>query len=206
MTKTTIALALSLTMAVSASADDFKLLFVNSGTINIGGKERKVGDVVPDKATINWSSDKQAIKVQNVSNKSMKIISAMQQKQVGSKSIFDFMTKTGHLSTRGDGLMGVEGLEEYLRNTFYLLDFEKVESMLETTDKAYFQVEFSVKGKSFTKKLKGDAKSFTLDAETFSVAGAEGIEIPVKISYCDEEGTEVITDKMKVVVLAKSVK
>ena len=206
MTKTTIAIAFSLAMAGSVCADDFKLLFVNSGTINIGGKDRTVGEVVADNAAINWSSDKQAIKVQNVSNKNIKVISAVQQKKLGFKSIFDFMTKTGHLSTRGDGLMGVEGLEEYLSNTFYLLDEEKVESMLETTGSAYFQVEFTVNGKSYTKKLKGDAKSFTLDAATFNVAGAEGKEIPVKISYCDEEGAEVITDKMKVVVLAKSVK
>lgn len=206
MTKTTIVIALSLTMAVSAFADDFKLLFVNTGTVNIGGKDCKAGEVVSDKAVIAWSSDKQAIKVQNVSDKKIKVLAAMQQKQLGVKNIFDFLTKTGHLSTRGDGLMGIEGLEEYLSNTFYLIDSEKVESMLETTDKAYFQVEFSVKGKSYTKKLKGDAKSFTLDTETFNVAGAEGLEISVKISYCDEEGTEVITDKMKVVVLAKSVK
>ena len=130
----------------------------------------------------------------------------MQQKKEGLKSIFDFMTKTGHLSTRGDGLMGIEGLEEYLSKTFYLLDEEKVESMLETTGSSYFQVEFSVSGKSYTKKLKGDAKSFILDADSFNVAGSEGKEIPVKISYKDAEGSEVITDKMKVVVLAKSVK
>ena len=206
MTKTTLAFAFTLTLAASAFADDFKLLFVNSGTVNIGGKDCKVGDVIADKAVINWSSDKQAIKVQNTSNKSIKVISAVQQKKEGFKSIFDFMTKTGHLSTRGDGLMGIEGLEEYLSNTFYLIDEEKVESMLETTGSSYFQVEFSVNGKSYTKKLKGDAKSFTLDAATFNVAGAEGKEIPVKISYNDEDGSEVITDKMKVVVLAKSVK
>lgn len=206
MAKTTLALAITLALSASAFADDFKLLFVNSGTVNIGGKDCKVGDVIADKAIINWSSDKQAIKVQNTSNKSIKVLSAVQQKKEGFKSIFDFMTKTGHLSTRGDGLMGIEGLEEYLSDTFYLLDEEKVESMLETTDKAYFQVEFSVKGKSYTKKLKGDAKSFTLDAETFNVVGAEGAEIPVKISYCDEDGTEVVTDKMKVVVLAQNIK
>ena len=78
--------------------------------------------------------------------------------------------------------------------------------MLETTGSSYFQVEFSVSGKSYTKKLKGDAKYFILDADSFNVAGSEGNEIPVKISYKDAEGSEVITDKMKVIVLAKSVK
>ncbi len=206
MNKTTIALALSLALAGSALADDFKLLFINSGTVNIGGKDHKVGDIVADNAAITWANDKQAIKVQNVSNKSIKVISAVQQKKLGFKSIFEFMNKTGHLSTRGDGLMGIEGLEEYLANTFYLIDEEKVESMLETTASSYFQVDFSVDGKNYTKKLKGDAKSFTLDAATFNVKGADGVEIPVKISYCDEEGTEVITDKMKVVVLSSSAK
>lgn len=196
----------ALAIVSSVYADDFKLLFVNSGSINIGGKDLKVGDVVSDKASISWANDKQAIKVQNLNDKSIKVISAMQQKKLGFVNIFDYVTKTKKLSTRGDGLMGIEGLEEYLSNTFYLVDEEKVESMLETTGSSYFQVEFSVNGKSYTKKLKGDEKSFTLDAATFNVAGAEGQEIPVKISYIEEDGSETITDKMKVVVLANSVK
>ncbi len=206
MTKKMFAFAFTLILVASAFADSYKLLAINSGTININGKDCKVGDIFADDAEINWSSDMQAIQVQNTTNKRIMTIAAMQQKKTETKSIFDIITKTGILSTRGDGLMTIEGLEEYLSKTFYLLDEERVESMLETTKKSYFQVEFSVKGKSYKKKLKGDKKSFTLDATTFKVPGAEGMEIPVKISYIGEKGSDVVTDKMKVVVLPKNIK
>lgn len=194
----------SFVAAVSfAFADDFKILFINSGSLNVGGKDRNVGDIIDDRSNIVWKSDRQAVKVQNVKDKTIKVLSSLQQKKLGYKNIFEFVSRTKRLSTRGDGLMDMDGLEEYLNNTFYLLDFEVVESMLETSANSYFQVEFTVDGKHYSKKLKGDAKSFTLEASVFDVNGARNKEVPVKVVYHDENGDELITDRMFVVVLEK---
>ena len=59
---------LAICFSVSATAQDFKVLFVNTGTVRIGGKDLSAGDVFNQSETIQWSDDKQAIKALSLSD------------------------------------------------------------------------------------------------------------------------------------------
>jgi len=196
-------LAVASMITISAIADNYKIVFINTPSIEIGGKQLKVGDVFSDADAVSWTTDKQAMKVQNVNTKTLKVYASQQFSKVGAKSLFDFMEKSGHLSTRGDGLMDLDGLTEYLSDTFYLVDAERVESMIETTKEVYFQAVFSVNDKQFKEKLAGGEDYFILDPSVFVKAGAGSAELPVIINYIDNKAgeTEQITDKMKIVIV-----
>ena len=56
-------LLLLLCVTTTAVAEDFKILFVNTGTIRIGGKDLERGDVFSDSDKIAWTDAKQAVKV-----------------------------------------------------------------------------------------------------------------------------------------------
>lgn len=45
-------------ISCAAVSGPVKILFLNTPTINIGGKSLKVGDTFDDAATINWQSAK----------------------------------------------------------------------------------------------------------------------------------------------------
>ena len=185
-----------------------KILFLNTPTINIGGKKLKVGDTFDDAAMIKWQSAKQAMKVQNLTTKKQQLIAARQAQ--GTKSLKDFFSKTNHLSTRGDGLMGVEGLEEYLNNTFYLLDSITIKSMLETNESSYFIATFLIENKQKKVKLSGNSESFTIDKTILNGIEAANMpdEIHVNIYYHDDGETEdeLISDKMIVVPISNNIK
>lgn len=195
-------------ISCAAVSGPVKILFLNTPTINIGGKNLKVGDTFDDAATINWQSAKQAMKVQNLTTKKQQIIAARQAQ--GSKSLKDFFSKTNHLSTRGDGLMGIEGLEEYLNNTFYLLDPITIKSMLETNESSYFIATFQIGNEQKKVKLSGNSESFTIDRTIFN--GIEEASLPDEIHvsiYYHEDGEaedELISDKMIIVPISSNLK
>lgn len=192
----------------AAFGEPVKILFLNTPSINIGGKNLKVGDSFDDAATINWQSAKQAMKVQNVKSKKQQLVAARQAQ--GTKSLKDFFSKTNHLSTRGDGLMGIEGLEEYLNNTFYLLDPITIKSMLETNGKSYFIATFQIGSEQKKVKLSGDSESFTIDKTILD--GIEETRLPDEINvsiYYHEDGEtedELISDKMVIVPISNNIK
>lgn len=191
----------------AAISGPVKILFLNTPTINIGGKNLKVGDTFDDAATIKWQSAKQAMKVQNLTTKKQQVIAARQAQ--GSQSLKDFFSKTNHLSTRGDGLMGIEGLEEYLNNTFYLLDPITIKSMLETTESSYFKASFQVGSEQKSVKLSGDSESFTIDDTIFNGVDRSSLPEEVHVSiYYHEDGEaedELISDKMILVPIEANI-
>ncbi len=195
-------------MSCAAVGEPVKILFLNTPTINIGGKNLKVGDTFDDAATINWQSSKQAMKVQNLTTKKQQIIAARQAQKA--KSLKDFFSKTNHLSTRGDGLMGIEGLEEYLNNTFYLLDPITIKSMLETNENSYFIATLHIGDMQQKVKLSGNSESFTIDKTILD--GIEETNLPDEIHvsiYYHEDGEaedELISDKMIIVPISSNIK
>ena len=79
----------------------YKVLFVNSGTVKIGDRTAKTGMVFDEEERITWSSDRQALKVQNLSNNRLMVIAAKSFQKKESKSLADYLGRVKHLSTRG---------------------------------------------------------------------------------------------------------
>ena len=94
---------LAICISASAAAQDFKILFVNTGTVKIGGKELSAGDVFNQTDNIQWSNDKQAIKALSLSDNKQYIFVSEDFKERKLKSAKDYLVKTNRLSTRGSG-------------------------------------------------------------------------------------------------------
>ena len=75
-------------LAMSVNAGKLKILFVNTKTINIGGKTLKRGSVFDEKDVIAWSSPNQAIKVEVLATKKVMVMTAKKMKK--EKTIADF--------------------------------------------------------------------------------------------------------------------
>ena len=113
-------LLLTILISVSASAQDFKILFLNTETIRIGGKNLKKGDYFNQSDKIQWSNDEQAMRVLSLSDKKQFILVSNDFKERELKSAKDFMVKTHHLSTRGIGSLST--VARKLGETIYVID------------------------------------------------------------------------------------
>lgn len=90
---------LFLLFSVSAWAEDFKILFLNTENIKIGAKFKKAGDVFSDGEKIHWKDERQAMKVVSLVSKKQYIFVSEAFKQQKTKSVKDYLVKNNRLST-----------------------------------------------------------------------------------------------------------
>ena len=153
-------------LAMSVDAGKLKILFVNTKTINIGGKTLKRGSVFDEKDVIAWSSPNQAIKVEVLATKKVMVMTAKKIKK--EKTIADYYLKSNKLSTRGsnysdDVLYEDEKFDTALNDTCYLWDSINYVSWLPTDDDNYFYLKYKIQGCEYVKKLNGNNFQLQLD-------------------------------------------
>ena len=153
-------------LAMSVDAGKLKILFVNTKTINIGGKTLKRGSVFDEKDVIAWSSPNQAIKVEVLATKKVMVMTAKKIKK--EKTIADYYLKSDKLSTRGsnysdDVLYEDEKFDTALNDTCYLWDSINYVSWLPTDDDNYFYLKYKIQGCEYVKKLNGNNFQLQLD-------------------------------------------
>lgn len=68
-----ILLTLLLFIATSAYADDYKILYLSTETIEIGGRKLRKGDTFNDKATIKWTLASQSMRIKRIKGNGVKI-------------------------------------------------------------------------------------------------------------------------------------
>lgn len=102
-----------------AKAEDYRILFINSSTINIGGKELKKGDVFSDKEIINWKSKDMAIKVMNLKSHKVLVLSAQEKTASENKCLADYLMQNMRLSSR-DLAEDLCDSEEYLLDSLLI--------------------------------------------------------------------------------------
>lgn len=171
---------------MTANADNYKILFANTKTVNIGGKTLAVGDTFDDQQKISWSNNSQAIKVQNVTTKKVKVLTAAQMKSSG--SIMDFYTKTNHLSTRGSD--DYDQLDNMLDDDLYILDEVRAKSWLKVDDSNYFILKFVSKGKEKSLRLAVEDDFVVFKRKDLASKGSKtGIQ-DASLWYHSENGSE----------------
>lgn len=153
-------------LAMSVDAGKLKILFVNTKTINIGGKTLKRGSVFDEKDVIAWSSPNQAIKIEVLATKKVMVMTAKKIKK--EKTIADYYLKNNKLSTRGsnysdDVLYEDEKFDTALNDTCYLWDSINYVSWLPTDDDNYFYLKYKIQGCEYVKKLNGNNFQLQLD-------------------------------------------
>lgn len=122
-----------------AKAEDYRILFINSSTINIGGKELKNGDVFSDKEIINWKSKDMAIKVVNLKSHKVLVLSAQEKTASENKCLADYLMQNMRLSSR-------DLAEDLCDSEEYLLDSLLIQKA-DNADVSHYVMEYRMFGK-----------------------------------------------------------
>ena len=190
-------LMLSLCISLSATAQDFKILFVNTGTIRVGGKELKAGDVFNQDETIQWTEPKQAMKVQSLTDKQRYIFVSEDFSDHKMKSAKDYLVKSNRLSTRGSGSLSSVGRK--MSDTIYVMDEEMIPIDYVPDESEYF---FVTNG----------AGRFVLDFQDKHLlispeiwADNEPVEVDLFYHYADGE-EECVKEAIQIIPLPKELK
>lgn len=98
-------LILSFLLAQFCFAQDdeiMRIINLNTPTINIGGKNLKVGDQFSCKSTINWSNSNQVMECKGLTTRRLYVFSCQQFKSKGVvNTVKDYLLRLGQASTRG---------------------------------------------------------------------------------------------------------
>ena len=103
---------------------DYKILLLNTKTIQIGGKALSVGDCFNQSDPIKWADEKQAMKVLSLADNKQYIFTAAVFNKNKTKSIKDYWVHSNRLSTRGSG--SLSSVARKLGDTIYAIDTTRV--------------------------------------------------------------------------------
>ena len=114
-------LAFLLTTVFAVRADRYRIIYANSDKIRIGDRIAKKGMEFDDKEPIVWTSDDQALRVFNLSNKRVGEITAKESRTKKSQSLSSVISRSEQLSTRewGTAVVVVDTVR-YLLDTLLL--------------------------------------------------------------------------------------
>ena len=193
-----------LTLLVTATiwADDYKILKMNTPSIKIGKRICKSGDVFSDQDKILWSADKQAIKVQNLKTKEIRLFVGNDFFTKKSTSIKDYYVKTNHLSTRGN-MMTLDEFAEQLPDTLYLWDDITMELPFAPEDSSFFFIAYKDKNGSDRKSMLETADdSITVSRQSF---GPEEDRDEIAVSFNFHYGLygedSVLKDTVRIIMI-----
>ena len=172
-------LILSLCISLSATAQDFKILFVNTGTIRIGGKELKAGDVFNHDEIIHWTEPKQAMEVLSLADMKQYMLVSEDFKDRKMKSAKDYLVKSNRLSTRGSG--SLSSVTRQVGETIYVMDSTRVPISYVPDKSEYFFLLFGEK----RHKLAYSEGNLFFDADIFN--SGETLTADLFFHYADGE-------------------
>lgn len=189
---------LSLTVA---NARTFEIKVINTPTINIGGKNLKVGNTFDEKAPIVWSSDHQAMKVVSDDN-NVYVLSNKLLSKHKAKSFADYITSVKSATVRNDGEnfpVTVDDHRAILENDFVLLDTISVRVGWRTNESSYFEATTTNLGdQNFSFIISSQDNVLTISRDSFPMLSSDFSEIILSIKYVEKEYGETtpITDSM----------
>ena len=121
--KTIMILLIMLLTTTPLWSQRFMVLYANSSNITIGGKRVQKNMIFDYGEKIVWSSDKQALKVKNLSSGLIRVIPAKDFELNKSVSLYDYLHKRKHLSTRDINSRAFD-----VDTAYYLLDTLKIDA------------------------------------------------------------------------------
>ena len=193
---------LALLVTATIWADDYKILKMNTPSIKIGKRTCKSGDVFSDQDKILWSADKQAIKVQNLKTKEIRLFVGNDFLTKKSTSIKDYYVKTNHLSTRGN-MMTLDEFAEQLPDTLYLWEDITMELPFAPEDSSFFFIAYKDKNGSDRKSMLETADdSITVSRQSF---GSEEDRDEIAVSFNFHDGLygedSVLKDTVRIIMI-----
>ena len=205
MKKAISVLVIILVAALTLCADNFKILFLTTPSITIGGKTCKVGDTFAGDAAISWTAPRQAMKVLNTTTKKQSLVVA--EKFSGSKSadMNSYFVQSKQLSTRQGELINTMELGIVLGESHYMLDSIAVKTSLPVDANHFFFASYDYNGETINKMLTCKDGELVFDRKLYTIDGKaiEPFDLPLSVWYMDRgTGTRtLVTDKMLILPL-----
>ena len=188
------------------NAKTFEIKILNTPTINIGGKNLKIGDKFDDKAQIAWSSDKQAMKVLSDDNK-IYVLSNKLLNKYKAKTFADYITSVKSATVRNDGKnfpITVADHRAIFESDFVLLDSISIIVGWRTNDSSYFEATTTNLGdKNFSFIIPSKGNVLTISNDVFTQLPADTTYVILSIDYIEKEYGETtpITDSTKIEIV-----
>lgn len=194
--------------AISAvlKAERYKIIAMNTPSVEIGEKEFVKGDTISDIHDINWKAPREAIKVLNLATRKQELVVSENYTRYKSNSLGDYLSKTKHLSTRNGKMGNVVEIGAHLSDTFYLDDSITIETDMPTDKLRYFFISYDYGGEEINKRIPCADGDFTVSDDIFMIDGKaiRPFETTLSVYYADEEkGTvTLVSDKMHIVTFS----
>lgn len=199
-------LLVAMVMPALIWAEDYKILYLTTPSISIGGKTCKVGDSFRDDSDISWESPRQAMKVVSKSDGKQHLIVSGQFAKARAKSLKSYLVASKDLSTRRGELINTMELGLALTDTFYLLDEIEILTPIETDGTTkFFYATYDYNGEKINKKLAKDGQELIFGHDLFSIDGktVDPFDVTLEVWYVDTEKNcrTLITDAMVIITL-----
>jgi len=186
---------------------DYRILFLNTPDIEIGGKTLKVNDTFKDGATIKWTSGRQAMKVVDTKTREKMVLLADDFSKANASSLESYLART-KAESGASATAPMSSLASYLNKHFYLLGSLEIETGVPTDDRHYFFISYSHSGHEITKAVPNDNGTFTITPGIFFFNGRlPENDVRVKVYYCDKNADKITTvcDNMRIEILPKKI-
>ena len=160
-------------------ADRYKVLYVNATGIKIDKKNVVVGNEFSDKDIIEWTDDQQAMKVINLNTNRIVVLAAKALKKKNVSSLYDYLTSTKHLSTRGLNTTTKLLYEWQVDSTLYLLDTLYIARPI-IRDKSVVASSVDQNGSVYELPISKDGKSYLITKDIYKRQTPYPITISIK--------------------------
>ncbi len=198
-----LALLCSWLLATMHAQEQYKILFLNTSPIEIGGKQCQVNDCFDISDKIHWKNDGQVMKVMNLRTQRQSVVAARGFKKKKHKTLSSYLSQNKQLSTRDGSPLLLPQLKDYLADTFYLIDSIEVKALAPMDDRHFFYADYRYKDEIIHKRLPATENGFLIDYSLFTIDGKPitPFETDLSIYYLDNEQEKamLITTHMHVV-------
>lgn len=187
---------------VFSRSEKFRILYINTPSINIGDKELVKGDDFSNTDEIKWSSLEQAMRVSSLETGRQYVVTARRvEKKRG--SLLSYLTSQRSLSTRPGKPTTIVGLRNEIADTLQILDRCEFYTTIPIDTKRFFYATYHRNGEIVNKILPSIDGGFAIDRSLWTIDGCanEPHTTTISIYYYDEEKGEVTTVADNVVVI-----
>ncbi len=172
--------------------DTYRIVFLNTDSVCIGGKMLKVNDLFNSGDKINWTQGHRTIiKVVNTKTLTQHVI--VSEKANNGKSLSSiFKNKNNHLSTRGGTKLNVISLQKILSNELILIDSLSFNTTLHTDATHYFYISYKYNGETINKKLIGSSNALVIDYNIYTIDSIKIRPLPINVNvyYYNQDNSE----------------
>ena len=183
-------------------AEKYRILYMNTQNIIIGGKTLVVGDEFDDADIISWASDRQAIRV--VSKTSSRQMTLTSKLISGRKSLSAYIKTERNLATRPGCPMSIPDIRQAIPHEVLLLDRFEVHTAIPVDQTRFFYASYVRNNEEINKKLPSLYNGgFCIDRSLWEIDGVpfKTDTLKVSIFYYDMSANKVTTIVENVLII-----